>query len=95
MVMMVFFLLLWFLEVAFFKEKIVLFGYFFDFFVFIEGGFFYVIDLGGGLKDDQFFGENNVELLNSWIQDQGVMFDEEIVQDLVVEIENLKFQELR
>ncbi|MGB3620064.1 MAG: flagellar motor protein MotB [Ketobacter sp.] len=93
--MMAFFLLLWLLEAASPKEKIALSGYFSDPSAFTEGGSPYVIDLGGGLKDDQFSGENNVESPNSRIQDQGVMLDEETVQDLAAEIENLKFQELR
>lgn len=93
--MMAFFLLLWLLEATTPEEQKNISGYFSDPTGFTDGGSPYVIDLGGGLKDDQFAGENNVESLKNQMKDQGVELDEETVQELSAKIESLKFEELK
>ena len=93
--MMAFFLVLWLLEAASVEEKAAISGYFSDPTAFTEGGSPYVIDLGGGLKDDQYSGESNVETPDTKIQDKGIVLTEDTVQDLAAQIESRKFQELK
>ncbi|AUM13627.1 flagellar motor protein MotB [Ketobacter alkanivorans] len=93
--MMAFFLVLWLMEATTVEEKAAISGYFSDPTAFSEGGSPYVIDLGGGLKDDQYSGESNVETPDTKIQDKGVVLTEETVQDLAAQIESRKFQELK
>ena len=93
--MMAFFLVLWLLEATTEEEKMAISGYFSDPTAFAEGGTPYVIDLGGGLKDDQYSGESNVETEETRIKDKGVVVNDETVQDLAAQIEIKKFQELR
>jgi chemotaxis protein MotB len=93
--MMAFFLVLWLMEASTVEEKAAISGYFSDPTAFSEGGTPYVIDLGGGLKDDEFSGESNVESLDTKIQDKGVVLTEDTVQDLAAQIESRKFQELK
>jgi chemotaxis protein MotB len=89
--MMAFFLVLWLLEATTVEEKAAISGYFSDPAAFSEGGTPYVIDLGGGLKDDQHAGESDVETA----QDKAVVLTEDTVQDLAAQIENRKFQQLK
>ena len=93
--MMAFFLVLWLLEATSEQEKAAISGYFSDPTAFTEGGSPYVIDLGGGLKDDQYSGESNVETPDTKIQDKGIVLTEDTVQDLAAQIESRKFQELK
>ena len=93
--MMAFFLVLWLLEATSEQEKAAISGYFSDPTAFTEGGSPYVIDLGGGLKDDQYSGESNVESPDTKIQDKGIVLTEDTVQDLAAQIESRKFQELK
>ncbi|MBA56557.1 MAG: motility protein MotB [Pseudomonadales bacterium] len=93
--MMAFFLVLWLLEATSEEEKAAISGYFSDPTAFTEGGSPYVIDLGGGLKDDQYSGESNVETPDTKIQDKGIVLTEDTVQDLAARIESRKFQELK
>ncbi|RLT92159.1 flagellar motor protein MotB [Ketobacter sp.] len=93
--MMAFFLVLWLLEATTEQEKAAISGYFSDPTAFTEGGSPYVIDLGGGLKDDQYSGESNVENPDTRIQDKGIVLTEDTVQDLAAQIESRKFQELK
>lgn len=93
--MMAFFLVLWLLEATSVEEKMAISGYFSDPTAFSEGGSPYVIDLGGGLKDDQFSGESNVETPVTDMKDKGIVVNEETVQDLAAQIESRKFQELK
>ena len=93
--MMAFFLVLWLLEATSEQEKAAISGYFSDPTAFTDGGSPYVIDLGGGLKDDQYAGESNVETPDTKIQDKGIVLTEDTVQDLAAKIESRKFQELK
>lgn len=93
--MMAFFLVLWLQEASTIEEKAAISGYFSDPSAFSEGGSPYVIDMGGGLKDDEYSGESNVETPDTKIQDKGVVLTEETVQDLAAQIESRKFQELK
>lgn len=93
--MMAFFLVLWLLEATSEEEKMAISGYFSDPTAFTDGGSPYAIDLGGGLKDDQFSGETNVETPETRIQDKGIVVDENTVQDMAAQIEIKKFQELK
>ncbi len=93
--MMAFFLVLWLLEATTEQEKMAISGYFSDPTAFSEGGSPYVIDLGGGLKDDEFSGESNIETDQSRIQDKGIVVDEDTVQDIAAQIEIKKFQNLK
>lgn len=93
--MMAFFLVLWLMEATSVEEKMAISGYFSDPSAFTEGGSPYVIDLGGGLKDDQTSGESNVEVPDSSIHQKGIVVDEDTVQDLAAQIESRKFQELK
>ena len=93
--MMAFFLVLWLMEAATIEEKAAISGYFSDPTAFTEGGSPYVIDLGGGLKDDQYSGESNVETPDTKIQDKGIVLTEDTVQDLAAQIESRKFQDLK
>ncbi len=93
--MMAFFLVLWLLEAASVEEKQAISGYFSDPTGFTEGGSPYVIDLGGGLKDDQAAGDAPVETPETDNTSTPVVLTEEDVQDLAAQLESRKFQDLK
>ena len=88
--MMAFFLVLWLMEAATIEEKAAISGYFSDPTAFTEGGSPYVIDLGGGLKDDQYSGESNVETPDTKIQDKGIV----LTEDRIIRSCNATFAEI-
>lgn len=93
--MMAFFLVLWLLESATPKQLKAISGYFNDPSAFSEGGSPYAVDLGGGLKDDQFSGDSPEETPESSALSKGVKIDEKTVEQMAQEIEARKMQELK
>ncbi|MAR91635.1 MAG: motility protein MotB [Pseudomonadales bacterium] len=91
--MMAFFLVLWLLEATSVEEKAAISGYFSDPSGFTEGGSPYVIDLGGGLRDDQSADQAGSETDAPPVPD--AVLTEETVQDLAAQIESRRFQELK
>ncbi len=93
--MMAFFLLLWLLEAATPKQLKAISGYFNDPTAFTEGGSPYVIDMGGGLKDDEYAGDSPEETPESAPDARGIKIDEQTVEEMAQEIEARKMQELK
>ncbi|MFZ5604781.1 MAG: flagellar motor protein MotB [Pseudomonadota bacterium] len=93
--MMAFFLVLWLLESATPKQLKAISGYFNDPSAFTEGGSPYAVDLGGGLKDDEYAGVSPEELPDSSRMSKGVSIDEKTVEEMAQEIEARKMQELK
>src|SRR3990167_68645 len=93
--MMSFFLVLWLLESATPKQLKAISGYFNDPSAFTEDGSPYAVDLGGGLKDDQFSGVSPEELPDSSRMSKGVKIDEKTVEQMAQEIEARKMEELK
>ncbi|HVK99339.1 MAG TPA: flagellar motor protein MotB [Dongiaceae bacterium] len=93
--MMAFFLLLWLLEAATPKQLKAVSGYFSDPSAFTEGGSPYAVDLGGGLKDDEYSGDSPEETPESTPVSKGMKADEQTIEDMAREIEARKMQELK
>ena len=93
--MMAFFLLLWLLEAATPKQLKAIRGYFSDPQAVTEGGSPYAIDLGGGLRDDQYSGNSPEETPESSPDSKGMKLDEKTVEQLAQEIEARKMEEMK
>lgn len=93
--MMAFFLLLWLLEAATPKQIKAVSGYFSDPTAFMQGGSPYAVDLGGGLKDDEYAGDSPEETPESAPDSRGLKIDEQTVEEMAQEIEARKMEELK
>lgn len=93
--MMAFFLLLWLLEAATPKQLKAIRGYFSDPQAVTEGGSPYAVDLGGGLKDDEYSGDAPEETPESAPDSKGMKIDEKTVEQMAQEIEARKMEELK
>lgn len=93
--MMAFFLVLWISEATTDEQKAAIEGYFTDPSVFTEKASPYVIDLGGGLKDDPYAEDAPEDIPDATDKTAPIVVDEDTVEELAAEIENRRLQELK